>query len=114
MLTSAGPSFRPVSSVTIRWVWPSRAPKGFAPLQTFCARPSQKLRKLKTASTTLGVLRPVTLRVLMCLVGSLGSGNEKTGSKTGVVISVLVVPNAGPIAWGGLLGGTLMIGGGFL
>src|SRR5215469_16387009 len=76
MLIRAGPIEVPVSSVTIRCDWPSREPNGLAPLHSFCARPSQKLRKLKTASTTLGVLRPVTRRVLIRLVGLLGSGKE--------------------------------------
>ena len=42
----------------------SRAPKGSTPLKSFCARPSQKLRKLKTALITDGVLRPVARRTL--------------------------------------------------
>src|SRR4051812_20393500 len=47
--------------------WPMRAsasrdPKGLTPLKSFCARPSQKLRKLKTALITDGVLRPVVRR----------------------------------------------------
>src|SRR5262245_45690806 len=40
----------------------SRRPNGFTPLKWFCARPSQKLRKLKTALITDGVLRPVVRR----------------------------------------------------
>src|SRR3954462_13206395 len=47
--------------------WPMRAsasrdPKGLTPLKSFCARPSQKLRKLKTALIADGVLRPVVRR----------------------------------------------------
>src|SRR3954447_20126400 len=47
--------------------WPMRAsasrlPNGLTPLNSFCARPSQKLRKLKTALTAEGVLRPVVRR----------------------------------------------------
>jgi hypothetical protein len=45
---------------------------------------------LNTASTALGVLRPVTLRVLMRLAGLLGSGREKTGSVTEVSVSTLL------------------------
>src|SRR5579864_589136 len=52
----------------------SRSPKGFAPLQMLRARPSQKLRKLNTAFTTLGVLRGSTFLVLMSCPGWLGSG----------------------------------------
>src|ERR1043166_188145 len=74
MPTCAGPSFSPATSETSRCVDLSRAPKGLLPLQTFCARPSQKLRKLNTAFTALGVLRPVTLRVLIRFVASTGSG----------------------------------------
>src|SRR6478672_5855210 len=40
----------------------SRVPNGLTPLNSFCARPSQKLRKLKTALMTDGVLRPVVRR----------------------------------------------------
>ena len=43
----------------------SLCPKGFCPLNALLARPSQKLRKLKTALTAVGVLRPVTRRVLI-------------------------------------------------
>src|SRR5205085_11240879 len=39
-------------------------PNGSTPLNVLLARPSQKLRKLNTASTTEGVLRPVTWRTL--------------------------------------------------
>src|SRR3954471_10338390 len=39
-----------------------REPNGSTPLKSFCARPSQKLRKLKTALITDGVLRPVERR----------------------------------------------------
>src|SRR3954447_8838794 len=52
----------------------SRLPKGFAPLQVFCARPSQKLLLLKTAFTALGVLRGSTRRVLIVFAGLAGSG----------------------------------------
>src|SRR5205085_5931722 len=62
-------------------------PNGSTPLNVLLARPSQKLRKLKTASIAEGVLRPVTWRTLTpptlkvvsatCIqakaVGSLGS-----------------------------------------
>src|SRR5689334_11515564 len=97
MLTRTGPSSLPVSSVTIRWDCPSREPKGLLPLQTFCARPSQKLRKLNTASTALGVFRPVVLRVFRRLLASAGSGNEKTGSGVDWSISTLVrFPGAVP------------------
>src|SRR4051812_36178112 len=41
---------------------PSRLPNGSTPLKSFCARPSQKLRKLNTALMTDGVLRPVVRR----------------------------------------------------
>src|SRR4051812_10282897 len=49
--------------------WPMRAsasrdPKGLTPLKSLRARPSQKLRKLKTALTADGVLRPVVRRTL--------------------------------------------------
>src|SRR3954451_1925406 len=49
--------------------WPTRAPwspapSGLTPLKSFCARPSQKLRKLNTALTADGVLRPVVRRTL--------------------------------------------------
>src|SRR3954468_8050065 len=42
----------------------SRDPNGLTPLKSFCARPSQKLRKLNTALMTDGVLRPVERRTL--------------------------------------------------
>ena len=74
MFTWVDPSLPSTGSTTSRWFALSRVPKGFAPLQTFCARPSQKLRKLNTASTALGVLRPVTLRVLIRLVESTSLG----------------------------------------
>src|SRR6185312_17186526 len=97
MFTWVGPSLPSIGSTTSRWFALSRVPNGFAPLQTFCARPSQKLRKLNTASTALGVLRPVVLRVLMRLLGSVGSGNEKTGSGMELSISTLLMfPGAVP------------------
>jgi len=43
----------------------SRGPNGFRPLKMLLARPSQKLRKLKTALITVGVLRGATRRVRM-------------------------------------------------
>src|SRR3954453_14989693 len=42
----------------------SREPNGSTPLKSFCARPSQKLRKLNTALIADGVLRPVERRTL--------------------------------------------------
>ena len=42
----------------------SRLPNGSTPLNSFCARPSQKLRLLKTALITDGALRPVVRRTL--------------------------------------------------
>src|SRR3954471_15228256 len=42
----------------------SREPNGLTPLKSFCARPSQKLRKLNTALIADGVLRPVVRRTL--------------------------------------------------
>src|SRR2546423_9488531 len=42
----------------------SRLPNGSTPLNSFCARPSQKLRWLNTALITDGVLRPVVRRTL--------------------------------------------------
>src|SRR5207302_2399875 len=94
MPTWAGPSFPSVPN-TSRCSELSRAPNGFAPLQTFCARPSQKLRKLKTAFTALGVLRPVTLRVLMSCADASGSGYEKTASGTDVPVSTLATLTPG-------------------
>ena len=49
--------------------WPTRAsgsrvPNGLTPLNSFWARPSQKLRLLKTALITDGALRPVVRRTL--------------------------------------------------
>src|SRR3989454_4243788 len=43
-------------------------PNGSPPLNMLLARPSQKLRKLNAALITVGVLRPVTCRVLVPLM----------------------------------------------
>ncbi len=53
---------RAVGSATI-----ARRPNGLTPLKVLLARPSQKLRKLKTALMLDGVLRGSTLRVLSSL-----------------------------------------------
>ena len=45
----------------------ARRPNGLTPLKVLLARPSQKLRKLKTALMLVGVLRGSTLRVLICV-----------------------------------------------
>src|SRR6185312_13754972 len=87
----------PSSFITTRCGVVSRPPNGFAPLQSFCARPSQKLRKLKTASTTLGALRPPVLRVLIVLEGSDGSGSVTSCS------TLVVSPGAVPIVLFALL-----------
>src|SRR6476646_11248386 len=99
MFTWVAPSLPSMASTTSKCVALSRVPNGFAPLHTFCARPSQKLRKLKTASTALGVLRPVTLRVLIRWAASVSLGKEKTGSTTGVVDSTLVATALPPTAF---------------
>src|SRR4051794_32759556 len=52
----------PVASALPTVAAVSREPNGSTPLKSFCARPSQKLRKLKTALMTDGVLRPVGRR----------------------------------------------------
>src|SRR4051794_30680671 len=52
----------PVASALPTVAAVSREPNGATPLKSFCARPSQKLRKLKTALMTDGVLRPVERR----------------------------------------------------
>src|SRR5919202_2818854 len=67
----------PVSPAT----WPtlasgSRTPNGSTPLNSFCARPSQKLRKLKTALMTDGALRPVARRTLTPLTLKIGSAPD--------------------------------------
>src|SRR6185312_3258977 len=108
--TNAGPSLRVAGSPTSKWDCLSRDPKGLAPLQVFCARPSQKLRKLNTASTTLGVLRGVTLRVLITWPGLSGSGKENTGSGMTAPVSTLET-FTGPLAE---LFGTMFRAGGFL
>src|SRR5258708_6006006 len=103
MPITAGPSLPSTASATSRWVALSRAPNGLAPLQTFCARPSQKLRKLNTASTTLGVLRPVVRRGLMTLPAVSGSGYENTPSATIVFLftqAVLTPPGPGGVCSG--------------
>src|SRR4051794_19138427 len=52
----------------------SRTPKGSTPLNSFWARPSQKLRKLKTALITDGALRPVARRTSTPPTLKTGSG----------------------------------------
>ena len=54
----------------------SRRPKGLTPLKTYSARPSQKLRKLKTALMTVGVLRGSTRRVLTLPTRKTGSASN--------------------------------------
>ena len=60
----------------------SRRPKGLTPLNTNSARPSQKLRRLKTALMTVGVLRGSTRRVLIPAM-------RKSGSATSARCSVV-------------------------
>jgi hypothetical protein len=54
----------------------SRIPNGLTPLNSFCARPSQKLRKLKTALITEGAFRPVARRTLTPATLKMGSVPE--------------------------------------
>src|SRR4051812_11180985 len=63
----------------------SRIPKGSTPLNSFWARPSQKLRKLNTALITEGALRPVTRRTLT-------PPTLKTGSVPGDVVCSTALP----------------------
>jgi hypothetical protein len=51
----------------------ARAERICAVANVLCAA-IPEIAEIKTASTALGVLRPVTLRVLISLVGSEGSG----------------------------------------
>src|SRR4051812_13892865 len=74
--------------------WPmrasgSRVPNGLTPLNSFCARPSQKLRKLKTALSADGVLRPVVRRTSTPPTVKSASALPKDWSSTG---SVSVTP----------------------
>src|SRR5215467_5538286 len=57
-----GVSTPAVSNTTL--AFGSELPNGVNTLNTSLARPSQKLRTLKTALITVGVLRPVTRRTL--------------------------------------------------
>jgi hypothetical protein len=50
-----------------------RGPNGSTPLKMLLARPSQKLRKLKTALIIVGALRGSTCRVLPNAVWKIGS-----------------------------------------
>src|SRR3954452_2649995 len=61
----------------------SREPNGSTPLKSFCARPSQKLRKLNTALMTEGVLRPVVRRTSVPPMLNSGSGARKCWSSAG-------------------------------
>src|SRR3954462_3062198 len=61
----------------------SREPNGLTPLKSFCARPSQKLRKLKTALMTDGVLRPVLRRTGVPLTLKSGSLVANVWSSSG-------------------------------
>src|SRR3954471_20187459 len=63
----------PVASALPTVAAVSREPNGSTPLKSFCARPSQKLRKLKTALMTDGVLRPVERRTGWSLTLKSGS-----------------------------------------
>src|SRR5438445_2140005 len=54
----------------------SRFPMGSTPLNSFRARPSQKLRKLNTALIIVGVLRGSTRRTFTPLTLKIGSGME--------------------------------------
>src|SRR3954464_5664336 len=63
----------PVASALPTVAVVSREPNGSTPLKSFCARPSQKLRKLKTALMTDGVLRPVVRRTGVPLTLKSGS-----------------------------------------
>src|SRR6266568_320105 len=62
----------------------SSGPKGFTPLNSKWARPSQKLLKLKTALILVGVLRAVTRRML---TPTPPTCTLKTASETGVPMS---------------------------
>src|SRR3954462_12022503 len=62
---------------------PSRTPNGLTPLNSFWARPSQKLRKLNTALITEGALRPVTRRTLVPPTLKVGSAVAGLTSSTG-------------------------------
>src|SRR3954447_3996484 len=68
----------------------SRTPNGSTPLNSFWARPSQKLRKLKTALITEGALRPVTRRTLT-------PPTLKIGSVPGEVVCSTGLPGATPL-----------------
>src|SRR3989442_6541049 len=73
-LTSCGASPR---AATRRTLAPgSRFPMGSTPLNSFRARPSQKLRKLNTALIIVGVLRGSTRRTFPPLTRKIGSGME--------------------------------------
>src|SRR3954451_20851875 len=61
----------------------SREPNGLTPLNSFCARPSQKLRWLKTALMTDGVLRPVVRRTLTAPTWKSGSSASKVCPSNG-------------------------------
>src|SRR6185436_6359592 len=61
----------------------SRSPNGLTPLKSFCARPSQKLRKLKTALMTDGVLRPVVRRTGVSSTLNTGSSVANVWSSAG-------------------------------
>src|SRR5919198_1388814 len=63
----------PVESTLPTRASTSREPNGVTPLKSFCARPSQKLRKLNTALITDGVLRPVVRRTGVPLTLKSGS-----------------------------------------
>jgi len=60
-----------------------REPNGSTPLKSFCARPSQKLRKLKTALITDGVLRPVVRRTSVPPMLNSGSAPSTCWSSAG-------------------------------
>src|SRR5215467_12073222 len=58
----------------------SREPKGLTPLKSFLARPSQKLRKLNTALTLVGVLRGSVRRTVVPPTFQIESGRNVTCS----------------------------------
>jgi hypothetical protein len=80
--------FLPLARATKPAVWGpccgdgSRAPNGLRPLNSCCARPSQKLRKLKTALITVGVFRGSTLRTWTPLTLNTGSPGKVPPSPT--------------------------------
>src|SRR5205085_12504175 len=91
-------SFPFISTITL--LFGSELPKGVNTEKVSLARPSQKLRTLNTASMTVGVLRPVTRRVLTPPRLKAESNTEKPASSElpgTTSVKVLVNSPAEPI-----------------